>query len=136
MDNFSIFTTHGALSWVELITDEPNQALTFYQSVMGWETKTALLEGEDGQPMAYHLLIADHGYPIGGIAPKCEKTQYLPTAWNAYITVNCVQETLEKATQHGAHIIWTPKSIPDVGTIAAFTDINGVMISIIQYHID
>ena len=38
------FKTHGAISWPELMTTDPDAAVAFYETVFGWTTETMPME--------------------------------------------------------------------------------------------
>lgn len=57
------FQQHGAFSWCELITSDPEAAQTFYGELLGWKLKS----GDVGD-MSY-TVIEVAGKEVGGIAP-------------------------------------------------------------------
>ncbi|MGF1727579.1 VOC family protein [Photobacterium nomapromontoriensis] len=122
------FYQHGAFSWSELMTDDPEKATAFYTQVIGWEVeKMAMPEG------AYYILKAA-GEPVAGVMGKPAGYEAIPNHWGTYITVDNVDETLALAKATGGTAVFKPKDIPNVGRISAIRDPDGAIVSIITYE--
>ncbi len=119
---------HGAFSWSELLTSNVDQALDFYCQVIGWE-----VEKMDMPNGAYYVLKTD-GNPVGGVMQKTEEMGDMPDSWGSYITVDDVDETVDKAVAAGANVLYPAMDIPEVGRMCAFMDPGGAMISVIKYE--
>ncbi|MCW8330206.1 VOC family protein [Photobacterium sp. SDRW27] len=123
------FKQHGAFSWSELVTDDPEKAIAFYTNVIGWEVET--MEMPNGQ---YHVLKAG-GEPVGGIMAKPEECgEEVPNYWGTYITVDDVEVTLAKAESAGGKAVYPPMDAPGVGRMCAISDSEGAIVSIITYE--
>jgi len=121
------FKTHGAFSWTELMTTDPEGAKTFYCDLFGWETEEFAMEG-----MNYTVVKAG-GQEIGGIMAIPPEAQGAPPGWGTYVTVDNVDATVEKARALGANILMAPRDIPDVGRFALVQDPQGAVLSVITY---
>jgi predicted enzyme related to lactoylglutathione lyase len=121
------FTQHGAFSWCELTTTDPEAAKKFYTELLGWETEDMATEG-----MAYTVLKAG-GEGIGGIMATPPEAAGMPPHWGAYVTVDDVDQTAEKAQALGGQILVPPRDIPEVGRFCVLQDPQGAVISLITY---
>ncbi|NNE34986.1 MAG: VOC family protein [Rhodothermales bacterium] len=118
--------THGAFSWSELMTADPEKAVSFYNHLLGWSNRD--------MPMpqgVYHLQMIDK-FPVAGIMnlPQPE----LPTAWVYYITVDDVDAAAKRAEELGAKVHVPPMDIPTVGRFAGILDPQGVFFHVIKYE--
>jgi predicted enzyme related to lactoylglutathione lyase len=116
--------THGAPSWLELHTDDVEQAKKFYTEVLGWGIRG--MEMSDGN--TYNALVLGDG-TIGGIVP----VQGGPTRWLTYVTVDDVEKRTKRAQQSGAKVLSPPAAVPGVGTMSTIEDPTGAAICFITY---
>ena len=121
------FKTHGAFSWTELMTTDPEAAKKFYGDLFGWE-----LEKYDAEGIEY-TVVKVAGEEMGGIMAIPPQAQGSPPHWGTYVTVDNVDETVKKAESLQAKIIVPPTEIPDVGRFALFQDPQGAFLSVITY---
>lgn len=122
-----VFKQHGAFSWSELMTSNPEAAKKFYSELFGWET--------DDMPMGdmtYTVLKAGDK-EVGGIMSIPEQAKGTPPYWGIYVTVDDVDTTAKKAEELGAKTIVPLTDIPEVGRFFAFQDPQGAVISAITY---
>ena len=122
-----VFKQHGAFSWSELMTSDPEAAKKFYSELFGWKT--------DDMPMGdmtYTVLKAGDK-EVGGIMPIPEQAKGMPPYWGMYVTVDDVDATAKKAEELGAKTIVPLTDIPEVGRFFAFQDPQGAVISAITY---
>lgn len=105
------------LSWAELHTSDPADALAFYQALFGW---TSEAWGED-----YFLVGDEHNAGIlkghGG-----------PPHWLLYVNVASADATTEAARAAGATVLVEPRDIPHVGRFAVFLDPTGAAFAVMQ----
>jgi predicted enzyme related to lactoylglutathione lyase len=121
------FTQPGAFSWCELLTSDVEGAKAFYGEVFGWTLK----EGPLGN-IPYTVIEVD-GHEIGGIAPLPPGNPHMPPTWGSYITVQDVDQTVQKVTELGGAVVMQPMDIPTVGRFALIKDPQGAMIAVIAY---
>jgi predicted enzyme related to lactoylglutathione lyase len=67
---------------------------------------------------------------VGGMM-KCPKPG-APSHWLAYVTVENVDATAEKARKLGAQIVIPPFDVPTVGRIAVLVDPQGASIGLFK----
>ena len=65
--------------------------------------------------------------------PKVQEGRGIPSHWQTYVTVDNVEEIIDKAKSLGAQIILSPMQIERVGTVAAIKDPQGAVVSIVKY---
>ena len=114
----------GKFVWHELATKDPDAALKFYSELFGWTYKT----GEMG-PSKYHEIMVD-GRPIGGVM---EAMGPQPVAWTAYVGVDNLEASVERAQRCGGKTIVPPMDIPGTGRFAIVSDPAGGVIAPFVY---
>jgi predicted enzyme related to lactoylglutathione lyase len=115
----------GAVSWNELATRNPDQAIVFYSEVFGW-TADAQQMGD----MAYTTWLLD-GNPVGGMMPMGDMfPPEVPPHWSVYFAVEDADATVAKITSLGGSVLAPPMDIPQ-GRFAAVSDPHGAMFSVI-----
>ncbi|MDC5851870.1 VOC family protein [Vibrio europaeus] len=126
------FEDHGLFSWCELMTTDFEKSLEFYSNVLGW----TLREVPGRNQSRYALVMNENSSePFAGILtmPEPLKERGVPSFWQAYVTVEDVDETLEKALENGAQVVVEPMDIERIGRIASFRDPLGSVLSVIKY---
>jgi len=121
------FTTHGAFSWSELMTNDAKAATEFYGTLFGWTIEP--------MPMAegnYHVVKVG-GEAVGGIMAMPPTAGPMPPAWGCYVTVADVDATAKRCTDLGGKVAVAPKDIPGVGRFAVILDKQGAALNIITY---
>ncbi len=118
---------HGSISWSELITSDIPAAKKFYGELFGWTFEDMPME-----EMTYSVFKANDD-EAGGIMPFPPDAPPMPPAWGLYITVDDVDDVVEKASGMGAKVAMPPNDIPDVGRFCVLQDPQGAYISIISY---
>ncbi len=83
--------------------------------------------------MAYTVVKAG-GESVGGIMAIPSEAAGTPPHWGAYVTVDDVDATVEKALAMKATVIMPAMDIPEVGRMAIIQDPQGAMISVITYQ--
>jgi predicted enzyme related to lactoylglutathione lyase len=127
------FTSHGAPSWMELMTSDVNGAKDFYSAIFNWS-----FEKYPSEPEMEYYTISYEGeeYPFGGVFDKKEAmvdATEIPSHWGNYITVTNINETLLKVQNLGGKIIVPKTFIPNVGDFSVIMDPQGAVISLMQY---
>jgi hypothetical protein len=114
-------TAPGRFVWHELITVNPTDAEAFYTDVVGWSRQDF--------PMGhatYRMIVAG-GVPIGGIVPMDAAAGIRPH-WVASVTVDNVEEALQRAIDAGGRKLSDPMDVPDVGRMVGMADPQGAII--------
>jgi len=116
----------GEFVWNELATTNVQGAKDFYSKVFGWEFTDKKMDD-----MTY-TIIKKGDKEFGGIwaIPAAQQNQ-IPPHWLAYILVENVEQSLEKARQNGATVI-KPVQKTEVGLFAVIKDPIGAHIALWQ----
>ena len=124
-----VYKTHGAFSWNELMTTDPEAALKFYQPLFGWTIEKMTMPG-----MVYNVVKTSDA-SVGGIMklPKEAAAGGMPPTWVSYVTVDDVDATAKRATELGGKVVHGPTDIPGVGRFAVIVDPQGAAVNVITY---
>jgi predicted enzyme related to lactoylglutathione lyase len=123
------YQTHGAFSWSELMTSDPEAACRFYGSLFGWTVETS-----DTGAGPYHVVKVG-GESIGGIMGKPPGAPAeMPSTWGCYVTVKQLDDTLAQVERLGGAILMPPMEVKGVGRMAVIRDPQGAALSVIQYN--
>jgi predicted enzyme related to lactoylglutathione lyase len=124
-------TSHapGAPSWAELSTTDEAGALSFYSALFGWED-----DPQEMGPGSYYHMQKVNGLEAAAIYKQSEEEQNLgiPPHWNVYMTVDNVDETVEKATQNGGTVLFGPMDVFEAGRMAMLQDRQGAAFAVWQ----
>lgn len=114
----------GQFCWNELATVDVNKAKEFYSKVLGWEFK----EIHAGEML--YTIVKSNNKEIAGIwqIPK-EQMNEIPPHWMAYILVDNVENTLEKAKKNGAQEIKGVTQAGEMGLFAIIQDPTGAHVA-------
>lgn len=122
-----VFNTHGAFSWCELMTTDPEAARTFYTQLFGWGSKAMEM------PNGTYTTLQVGEASIAGMMKIPDESQGMPPNWGCYVTVSDVEATCARATQLGGKVLVPVMEVPTVGRMAVIQDPQGAMLSVITY---
>jgi len=114
----------GRFVWHELHTGDRTKALTFYATLLGWETKDVAMG--PGDPYGLCLL---GGKDIAGIT-KSKAPSHVPPHWLPYIGVDDVDASVAKAQKLGGKVFGAPMDVPNVGRFAVLADPQGATFAV------
>jgi uncharacterized protein len=117
--------TPGTFSWVDLQTDDPEGAKTFYTDLLGWEYEEVPIG--DG---ATYSMAKLQGHSVAAIGPL--QGEGMPSHWNCYVTVADADASAARAKELGATLLAEPFDVFDAGRMAAFQDPQGAVLSVWQ----
>ncbi len=120
--------THGAFSWNELMTPDPQAAIAFYGALFGWTG-----EDVDMGTGPYHLLKRGDTAVAGVMGMPPDAPPGTPPMWGAYVTVDDIDATARRCTELGGRVLMPPTDIPSVGRMAVLQDPQGAVISAMTY---
>ena len=119
----------GAYSWSELMTDDVEGAIAFYEQIFGWGHET---HGGMG-PTGYTEWKAA-GRSIGGLmARPPQMPKEVPAHWAVYFMVADADEAVAKATGLGAQVLLPPMDI-EPGRFAVLSDPTGAAFQVIKIN--
>ena len=108
---------------LELCTTDTQKAKDFYSGLFGW----SFTDNQMGNNMVYSTFKPSDG-PGGGVFSM----PGAPTAWLAYVGVEDINASTEKAKSLGATVLNGPAEIPNVGWFTVLKDPTGAMIALFQ----
>jgi hypothetical protein len=121
------YKTHGAFSWMELMTSDAAAACEFYGKLFGWKFETM-----DMGSGPYHVLkVGDTS--LGGVMKTPPQAGPMPPMWGGYVTVTNADQTAEECKKLGGKVLAPPMDIPTVGRFAVLQDPQGAVINVITY---
>jgi len=121
--------TPGSFSWPELATTDQKAGVAFYRDLFGWDVKD-----EPMGPTEVYSMFQMRGRPVAAaytMRPE-EKQTGAPPHWNSYVTVNNVDETVNKAEAIGARVFAKPFDVMDAGRMAVLQDPTGAVFQVWQ----
>jgi len=121
------YKTHGAFSWNELTTTDPEAAGRFYGALFGWTIRDV-----DMGTGPYHLASVGDTQ-VGGIMGLPPGAGPMPPAWGCYITVKSVEDTMAQCAALGGKTLMPPMNVPGVGRMAVLQDPQGAVFSVMAY---
>ncbi|HEX6052147.1 MAG TPA: VOC family protein, partial [Gemmatimonadaceae bacterium] len=113
----------GRFLWYDLMTPDPDAAITFYTAVLGWGTQP--FQQADGSE-SYTMWTAN-GTPLGGVMTLTPEmlARSVPAHWLCYVGTENVAATVETTKALGGRVLKDAFDIPSVGTVAVLADPMG-----------
>jgi hypothetical protein len=108
---------------LEINTPDAAKAKAFYSALFGWE----FTDNDMGPAGIYSTFKPDSG-PGGGLYSSPDT----PAQWLAYVGVEDIKASTEKAKSLGATVQMGPHEIPNIGWITILIDPTGVAIALFQ----
>jgi len=120
---------HGMFSWTDLSTSDPAAAKKFYGALFGWAS-----EDMPAGPGMVYTMCKLNGSDAAAITQQRddEKSGGVPPHWNAYITVDNVDERTKKAQSAGGKVLMQPFDVMDVGRMSVVADPTGAALCLWQ----
>jgi predicted enzyme related to lactoylglutathione lyase len=116
----------GKVILVQLVTPDLSEAKRFYGKLFGWNFRNLKIDGED-----YAEASLD-GQPVAGLMHKAiavgERRQ---SNWLTFIAVRDVDATKKLAVTNGAKVLLEPRTIPNRGREAVFSDPQGAVFAVL-----
>jgi len=114
-------SSHGNFHWNELLTRDVERAKKFYAQTIGWTYESMAME--DG---GTYWVAKMNGQPVGGMFPTDRPGfEQMPEAWMSYLSVDDVDQRVEKAKAAGAKLMRPIFDVPGIGRIAILTEPGG-----------
>lgn len=117
----------GEFCWNELATSNVQGAKDFYGKVFGWQ-----FSDHEMPDMTYTTITAGDREFAGIWSIPKDQEKHIPPHWMAYILVANLDESLEKASKHGAAILKPATKAGDMGLFAIIRDPTGAAIALWQ----
>jgi predicted enzyme related to lactoylglutathione lyase len=112
----------GKVVFAELVTPDLAAAKHFYGDLLGWTFR----DYEAGNTQYAEASIA--GHPVAGLVQRSYPDgKPRPVAWLTYLSVGDVDAASKTAVEKGATLLFGPRTIPDRGREAVFSDPQGAV---------
>jgi predicted enzyme related to lactoylglutathione lyase len=116
----------GKIVWADLSTPDLAAAKVFYSGLFGW-TFHDLRAGEKGYSVA---LLGDQ--PVAGLFQRAQPAgERRRPAWVGFIAVRDVDAAKQVAVEHGATVLFGPRTFPQRGRQATFSDPEGAAFAVL-----
>ncbi len=122
-----VYKTHGAFSWCELTTPDPDAAARFYGGLFGWTAK------DMGAGMGHYQVVSVGETAVGGLMAPPPGSPPMPPHWGCYVTVTNCDATVQKCSDTGGKTLVPAMDVPGVGRMAVLQDPQGAVFSVMQY---
>lgn len=125
----------NTLSWHELTTRDPQAAMDFYGTVLGWTFQP--IPGDQGSesgggPPGYQMVMVGERVVAGIMPMEGDDWGELPSHWMIYVAVDDTDEVADRIGELGGAVSVPPFDIA-VGRIAVCNDPDGNAFSIISF---
>jgi predicted enzyme related to lactoylglutathione lyase len=118
-----VVNEHGALTWTDLVTADPDAAAAFYSAVFGWEVmETSQPGGATGR------MFSVGGAPVASASTP--QMDGVPPHWHVYFAVDDADAAVAAITEGGGTVVAGPFDTPP-GRMAAAMDPTGAAFSVI-----
>jgi uncharacterized protein len=117
----------GKVIWADLVTPDLAGAKRFYGGLFGW-TFNDIHTGDTD----YSIAVLN-GEPVGGLLQRSVQAgQQRQPAWLTFISVRDVAAAERIAVAHGGKVLSKPRSYPQRGRQAVFSDPQGAVFAVLQ----
>ena len=120
--------THGAFSWSELTTTDPDAAASFYGELLGWRFETV----ETGGGRYRMVKLGERA--VAGILGMAEGAPAMPAAWAGYVTVDNLEGCIARVEALGGEVVVAATEVPGIGRYARIADPQGATLNLITYE--
>ncbi|KAB2897536.1 MAG: VOC family protein [Kofleriaceae bacterium] len=116
----------GHFSWAELNTTDYESAWKFYAQLFDWKHRDSMDMGPAG---TYFMFTDQTGKTKGGMS-NVARQMGMPAHWLYYVTVDNVDQTIERIKRAGGKVLNGPMPIPGDDVIAQCQDPQGAFFAI------
>jgi predicted enzyme related to lactoylglutathione lyase len=124
-----IRNVHGAPSWLELVTPDPDRAAEVLGNVLGWEFEPL----DDSETGMFYLVGRVAGHDVGGVRRPMPNEPQSPR-WITYVTVADVDEIASSAGDAGATVVVPPMPLGTVGRMTVIDSPETAQVYAFQYN--
>lgn len=119
----------GSFCWNELVTNDSASAKSFYSSLFGWNTTDQPIG-----PDQFYTMLDLGGKSVGALygMDAAQLERGVPPHWNAYISVENVDDATTKAASLGATVVLPAFDVMEVGRMSVIQDPTGAMVCLWQ----
>lgn len=118
----SVVDESNAFCWYELNTHDTDKAKQFYSNLFGWAV--------GGSPEYTEWKQGDRS--LGGMMQIQPEWGEMPPSWTAYVMVDDIDQSAEKAKSLGGNVVTGPMDIPGTGRFAIVSDPQNAVFAMFQ----
>jgi predicted enzyme related to lactoylglutathione lyase len=120
---------HGAFSWADLATSDPEAAKQFYTALFGWTFEDTPAGGG-----AIYTMFFLNGKPVAGLLEigQEQAAAGVKPHWASYVTVEDVDATTGQVAFLNGAVISPPFDVLDSGRMSVVRDATGATLSLWQ----
>jgi predicted enzyme related to lactoylglutathione lyase len=115
----------GTPCWVDLWTSDPDQAQSFYGSVLGWEFE------DSGPEFGGYITARSDGHQVAGLM-RNDGQSGTPDQWNTYLATEDIDASIAAATERGATVVVPAMAVPEQGSMGVLIDPAGGAVGLWQ----
>ncbi len=116
----------GKVIWADLTTPDLASAKRFYSGLFGWSFRDIHFGKTD------YAVASLNGRPVGGLVHRLVPPgEARRPAWLTFIAVRDVDAAKRTALEHGAKVVFEPRSHPRRGRQAVFADPEGAVFAVL-----
>ena len=123
---------HGAFSWADNNSTDPEAAKAFYQGLLGWDKDEIPIDPV--MPGATYTMFKLDGAYTAGLAAMMPDMQQagVPSHWSNFVTVDDVDALADVVTANGGTILYGPGDVFDSGRMMQIQDPTGAVLGLWQ----
>lgn len=110
----------GTFCWTDLFTTDVAASRTFYETVMRWTSKDLPTDNGPDYTMFY---VGDQ--EVAALAPMAPDMGDMPSHWSCYVSVNNLDNMVQKAESLGATVVMPTMDVMTAGRMAGIQDPTG-----------
>ena len=115
----------GAPCWTDLWTSNVQRSREFYARLFGWEAQ------EPSEEFGGYFMFNRSGAPIaGGMGDMGDMKAN--DKWSIYLATDDIEEVVRQGEAAGAHFMFPPTPVADMGVQTVFADPSGAMLGVWQ----
>ncbi len=117
----------GIISWVDLTVPDADAIKDFYESVIGWDVEPIDMGGHSD----YCMNQKNTNLPMAGVCHKKGTNKDLPSQWLIYITVEDLDDSIDRCQKLGGKILTKIKHSAD-GRYVVIEDPSGAVCALFE----
>lgn len=123
---FQVRGESGSTAWFELVTPEPETAVDFYSSLLGWNAQSVPVGDRP-----YTLLRAGEEAVAGAISSRGGPVEAEPR-WLTYFATDDCDAACKRIASLRGQVLVEPTDVPGIGRYAAASDPHGAAFGLLQ----
>jgi predicted enzyme related to lactoylglutathione lyase len=117
----------GRIVWHDLLTNTPEESMTFYSELFGWEFERPTMISSG----AYYLIRHD-GRLIGGMVDANRLDRGEISQWVTVVSVEDIDAAVARLERAGGEVLTPPTDVGSRGTLAVVTGSDGALFAMVQ----